>query len=110
SLATNLDLRTGGAMLRDAGAVRDLAASLAEGLQAYLREVSARLPGAALVLQIDEPSLPAVLAGQVPTESGFSTLPAIEETVATETLREIVSAVGVPVIFHCCAPDPPVEL
>ena len=110
TLATNLDLRAGGAMLRDTGAVRDLAASLAEGLRAHLREVSARVPGATLVLQIDEPSLPAVLAGQVPTESGFATLRAVEETTAAETLREIVSTVGVPVIFHCCAPEAPVGL
>lgn len=110
TLATNLDLRTGGALLRDHGAVRDLAASLAEGLRAYLRELSARVPGATLVLQIDEPSLPAVLAGQVPTESGFGTLRAVEEATATETLRQVVSAVEVPVVVHCCAPSAPVRL
>lgn len=110
TLATNLDLRTGGALLRDPGAVRDLAASLAEGLRSHLRELSARVPGASLVLQIDEPSLPAVLAGQVPTESGFGTLRAVEEQTATEILRDVVSAVGVPVVAHCCAPDAPVGL
>ena len=31
-----------------------------------------RLPGRHLCVQLDEPSLPAVLAGHVPTESGFS--------------------------------------
>lgn len=108
TLATNLELRTGGPILRDPGAVRDLTASLAEGLRRHAGELAARVPGAKVVLQLDEASLPAVLAGQVPTESGFSTLPAIEEFTATEALRTVVDAVGVPVIVHCCAPRVPI--
>jgi methionine synthase II (cobalamin-independent) len=108
TLATNLELRTGGPMLRDPGAVRDLTASLAEGLRRHVDELVARLPGASVVLQLDEASLPAVLAGQVPTESGFGTLPAIEAVTATEVLRTVVDAAGVPVIVHCCAPDVPI--
>ena len=107
TLATNLELRTGGPMLRDPGAVRDLTASLAEGLHRHVRELTARLPGARLVLQLDEASLPAVLAGQVPTESGFSTLAAVPENTAIDALRTVVDAVGVPVIVHCCAPEVP---
>lgn len=110
TLATNLELRTGGPMLRDPGAVRDLTSSLAEGLRLHIEELATRLPGASLVLQIDEASLPAVLAGRVPTESGFSTLGAVDETIATEVLRTIVDTVGVPVIVHCCAPDVPILL
>src|SRR5919198_856510 len=49
------------------GAARDLAESLSEGLQAHLDEVRRRLPAATPVLQLDEPSLPAVLAGAVAT-------------------------------------------
>lgn len=108
TLATNLDLRSGGVMLRDAGAVRDLVASLGEGLRAHLREVTDRVPGAHVVLQIDEPSLPAVLTGQVPTESGFSTLRPVGEATATHRLREIVEAVDVPVIVHCCGLNAPI--
>lgn len=110
SLATNLELRTGGPMLRDAGAVQDLTTSLAEGLRSHVAEVAARVPGARPVLQLDEASLPAVLGGQVPTESGFATLPPVEATVATEALRTVIGAVGVPVVVHCCAPDVPVGL
>jgi methionine synthase II (cobalamin-independent) len=110
TLATNLELRGGGPMLRDHGAVYDLTGSLAEGLRAHLAEVSARLPGAQLLLQLDEASLPAVLAGQVPTESGFGTLPAVEQSTVVEILRTVVEAAGVPVIVHCCAPDAPVAL
>jgi methionine synthase II (cobalamin-independent) len=110
TLATNLELRTGGPMLRDPGAVRDLTSSLAEGLRQHIDELATRLPGAQVVLQLDEASLPAVLAGQVPSESGFSTLAAVEETTATEVLRTVVDTAGVPVIVHCCAPDVPMRL
>src|SRR5690606_1814710 len=92
TLAANLELRTGGAVLRDPGAVADLTASLAEGLRHHVTEVGARVPGADLLVQLDEASLPAVLAGQVPTESGFSTLRAVERSVVTEALREVVRA------------------
>ena len=110
TLATNLELRTGGAMLRDLGAVRDLTESLAEGLRGHVAEVTARVPGASVLVQLDEASLPAVLAGQVPTESGFSTLPAVERAAVAGALRSVVDRVGVPVIVHCCAPDAPVGL
>jgi len=110
TLAANLELRTGGAVLRDPGAVADLTASLAEGLRHHIAEVAARVPGANLMVQLDEASLPAVLAGQVPTESGFGTLRAVESTVVTEALREVVRAIEVPVVVHCCAPDVPLAV
>lgn len=110
TLAASLDLPIGGRMLRDPGAVRDLVASLAEGVRLHLAELSRRLPRARFLLQVDEPSLPAVLAGHVPTESGFSVLRAVEAEPATRSLAEIVNAAGVPVVVHCCAPDVPVGL
>lgn len=110
TLAANLELRTGGVLLRDPGAVADLAASLAEGLSAHLAEVAHRVPGARLLLQLDEASLPGVLAGQVPTESGFGTLRPVERVTAVEALRTVIGAARVPVVVHCCAPDPPTGL
>ena len=110
TLAAGLDLPVGGRMLRDPGAVRDLAASLAEGVRAHVAEVAARLPGARILLQLDEPSLPAVLAGQVPTESGWQTLRAVPVATATDALARVVAAAGVPVVVHCCAPGVPVAL
>jgi hypothetical protein len=110
SLAAALNLAVGGALLRDTGAVRDLTTSLAEGLARHLRELARRIPGARLLLQLDEPSLPAVLAGRVPTESGFGALRPVEESTARDRLREVVEAAGVPVLAHCCAPEVPIEL
>src|SRR6266545_2176675 len=61
-------------------------------------------------LQLDEPSLPAVLAGPAPTESGFSTLPAPEPATVQGALAGIVETVSVPVVVHCCAAGVPVGL
>ncbi|MEV0727186.1 methionine synthase [Polymorphospora sp. NPDC050346] len=110
TLAAGIDLPIGGRMLRDHGAVRDLAGSLAEGLRNHVADVRRRLPRATVLLQLDEPSLPAVLAGRVPTESGFSAYRAVEPGTATALLREVVEAVDTPVVVHCCAPDVPLDL
>ncbi|MFK3980119.1 methionine synthase [Micromonospora sp. NPDC050397] len=110
SLAANVDLAIGGRLLRDPGAVRDLAGSLAEGLRAHVADVRRRLPRATVLLQLDEPSLPQVLAGRVPTESGFGAYRPVETGTARDLLRVVVDAVDTPVLLHCCAPDVPLEL
>ena len=110
TLAATLDLPIGGRMLRDAGAVRDLTDSLAEGLRRHVADVQKRLPGATVLLQLDEPSLPTVLAGRVPTESGLSAYKAVAGPDAATVLRTVVEAVGVPVIVHSCAPGVPLQV
>jgi methionine synthase II (cobalamin-independent) len=107
TLAAGIDRTIGGRLLRDPGAVRDLTASLAEGLRRHVDDVRKRVPGASLLLQLDEPSLAAVLAGQVPTESGLGAYRAIDAVDAASALRTVVEAVGVPVVMHCCAPGVP---
>ena len=107
TLAAAVELLHGDKMLADPGAVRDLAASLADGLAVHLGDVRKRVPGAEVLLQLDEPALPGVLRGTVPTASGFGRLRAVEEQVARETLRQVIDAAGVPVIVHCCAPNVP---
>jgi methionine synthase II (cobalamin-independent) len=110
TLAAEVDLPIGGRLLRDAGAVRDLAGSLGEGVRNQVAEVSRRLPRATVLLQLDEPSLPAVLAGRVPTESGLSAYPPVKEALARDLLTGVIQAAGAPVVIHCCAPDVPVDL
>ncbi|GAA2911580.1 hypothetical protein Acy02nite_60030 [Actinoplanes cyaneus] len=107
TLAASLDLPIGGRMLRDPGAVRDLTDSLAEGLRRHVADVRKRVPGATVLLQLDEPSLPAVLAGHVPTESGLSAYRAVDGPDAATRLRTVVEALDAPVVVHCCAPDLP---
>ena len=111
TLAAALELRSGESALSDPGACRDLAASLAEGLRLHLAEVRRRIPGARLVLQLDEPSLTAVLRGQVKTASGYRTHRAVDRQIVESTLRDVlgVHADG-PVVVHSCAPDVPFAL
>jgi methionine synthase II (cobalamin-independent) len=108
TLAATLELsRTMDVALSDPGAVADLTASLAEGAAAYAADVARRLPGARLVVQFDEPALPSVLAGQVPTQSGFSRLAAVEDDTAAERLSQVLDAVAAYTVVHCCATTVP---
>ncbi|GAA1410956.1 methionine synthase [Kitasatospora putterlickiae] len=110
TLAASVELKHGEKALADPGACRDIAGSLTEGLRRHLADVRRRVPGAEVVLQLDEPSLPAVLAGEVKTASGFQRLRAVDRQVAEETLREVVRALDAPVVVHCCAPRVPLPL
>ncbi|MET9157139.1 methionine synthase [Streptomyces parvulus] len=112
TLAAALELRGGEAVLSDPGACRDLAASLAEGLRLHLAEIRRRVPGARPVLQLDEPSLNAVLRGQVRSASGYRTHRAVDRQLVEAALREVAGAQsgGDPVVVHSCAPDVPFAL
>jgi hypothetical protein len=111
TLAASLELATGHRVVGDPGAVRDLTQSLTEGLRLHLAEIERRVPGAAPVLQLDEPSLPAVLAGAVPTPSGYGTVRAVEAQVAEQALHDVLSAAPAGGrVVHCCADDVPIGL
>ena len=109
TLAATLELPRGERVLADHGAVDDLAQALAEGLRDHLADLGRRLPGTRMVLQLDEPGLPGVLAAQVPTSSGWATLRAPDAQRAVEVLRTTLEAASATVV-HCCAPAPPIEL
>ncbi|SCE66887.1 methionine synthase [Micromonospora mirobrigensis] len=110
TMAAAVELPIGGRLLRDPGAVRDLAGSLADGLRAHVEAVTRRLPRASVLLQLDEPALPTVLAGRVPTESGLGTYRPVDAEVARALIGSVITAAGVPTVVHCCAPDVPLEL
>jgi hypothetical protein len=107
TLAANLGVAHVGRVLADHGARRDLAQSLAESVTELLGEVGRRLPGVELVLQLDEPSLPAVAAGAVPTPGGFFRHRAIDLPELITALGWVVSAAegaGARTVLHSCAP------
>lgn len=119
TLAATVELQHGDKLLADMGAVRDVAESLAEGLRVHAEDVRKRVPGAQLIIQLDEPALPGVLKGTVPTASGFGKLRIVEENVARDVLRTVIDGArsggggddgGAQVIVHCCAPDVPLVL
>jgi Cobalamin-independent synthase, Catalytic domain len=111
TLAAGVELPSGHAIVADAGAMRDLIASMVEGLRLHLAEIGRRIPSASLVVQLDEPSLPAVRAGQVPTPSGYGTVPAVEGTVVRQGLAEVLAvAPDGGRVVHCCGANPPAAL
>lgn len=110
TLAASLERSRGDRAVVDAGARRDLAQSLTEGLAAHTADVAARVPGAQVVVQVDEPSVPAVLQGALPTASGFGRLPAVEESVVEQELTAVLAALPRPVVLHCCARRMPLRL
>ncbi|MGY1780396.1 methionine synthase [Geodermatophilus sp. SYSU D01036] len=110
TLAAGLERERGERAVVDAGARRDLGQSLAEGIAAHVAAVTARVPGAQVVVQLDEPSLPAVLQGALPTASGFGRLPAVAAPDVEAELGAVVAALPGPVVVHCCANRAPLDL
>ncbi|MDN5766710.1 MAG: methionine synthase [Humibacillus sp.] len=110
SLAADLWLNRGERAIVDEGACRDLVESLAEGVRTHVRTVRSLVPGAEIVLQVDEPSLPTVLAGRLPTASGFGRLPSLDPQVATAGLATVLRAHDGDTVVHCCAAEPPLPL
>jgi len=111
TLASSLWLTRGERALADPGATRDVLASLAEGLRLHVQAVASLVPGATLVVQLDEPGVPAVLAGRLPTASGYGRVRAVPAPVVSDGLREVLTAAGDrATVIHCCAPDVPLPL
>jgi Cobalamin-independent synthase, Catalytic domain len=108
TLAATIELaRSQDPALADPGAVADLTESLAEGTAAHVDEVRRRVPGAQVLLQLDEPALPRVLAGAVPTASGLNRLPVPEPADAEARLATVIQAAGAFPLVHCCGPAVP---
>ena len=113
TLAATVEKPRGDRALSDQGARRELAQALAEGLLAHVADVRRRLPAADLVVQVDEPALPAVLAGSIPTASGFHRHRSVDAPGASPALEGVFAAVteaGARAVAHCCAADVPVGL
>ena len=113
TLAASLWLPRGDRVLSDHGATRDLGQSLAAGLVAHLEHVRTLVPGASPIVQLDEPSLPAVLSGGLKTLSGVGRLRRIDDGEARDVLGHVVDTVkaaGAQVVVHSCAPDVPMSL
>lgn len=130
TLAASVERPRGGRALGDDGARRDLSQSLAAGIAELLSEVGRRLPGLDLIVQLDEPLLPAVEVGGLTTVSGYDRHRPVESpelsTAITETVRAIEDAagnhpdspgtdaresIGIPTAWlHCCAAGFPLQL
>jgi hypothetical protein len=111
TLAATLELpRTLNVAIADPGAVADLTASLAEGAAAHVAELGKRVPGARIAVQFDEPALPAVAGGEIPTASGWSRLRPVEAEVLRDRLAQVLAAIQGYTVVHSCAAGVPFGL
>lgn len=110
TLAATTSLPRGELVLADHGARRDLAQALAEAVAGHVAEVRRRVPRATVLLQLDEPALPAVLAGTIPTSSGFGRHRVVHPPEASALLETVIGATDADVVVHCCAADVPIGL
>jgi hypothetical protein len=113
TLAAALQRQRGEVAVSDPGARRDVVESLAVGLGDVLAAVRRAASGARLVVLLDEPSLPAVLLGRVPTASGYDSLRAVPAQEVREGLRAVVDAAHAAeaaVVLRCHDEDAPVTL
>ncbi|WP_068156695.1 methionine synthase [Rhodococcus phenolicus] len=109
TLAAHTELTTGRRVLTDPGAVRDLSESLGEGLSRHAAEITRRT-GAAVVVQLDEPALPDVLAGTLKGRTILETVAAVPEPEAQHVLDTTIEATRRPVAVHCCGGTVPTAL
>jgi methionine synthase II (cobalamin-independent) len=111
TMAAMMERPRGDRLLADRGARRDLSQSLAEGIAQLVAELTRRLPDVEFSIQLDEPLLPAVLAGSIATASGLSRHSAIEVSEVSGAISHTVHRLApTPIAVHCCAIAPPIEL
>jgi methionine synthase II (cobalamin-independent) len=114
TLAATVERPRGDKVLADFGARRELAQAMAEGLTVHVADLRRRLPsGHRLVVQVDEPALVAVLAGSVPTASGFGRHRTVHPPEASQALGWVLDAIagaGAEPWVHSCASGTPLEL
>lgn len=114
TLAATVERPRGDRILADRGARRDLVQALAAGVADHVEDLRRRLPRAnRIVVQVDEPSLPGVLAGRVPTASGFHRHRSVDRPEAAAGIEAVVDAVrsaGAEPVVHCCAGEVPFDL
>ncbi len=110
TLAASVRLHRGERALVDRGASAELVESLAAGVAAWVADIRRLVPGAEVVLQLDEPSLPAVLEGLLPTDSGFGRIRAVDPQVAARGLQSVLAAHDGPTVIHSCHPAAPLPL
>jgi methionine synthase II (cobalamin-independent) len=108
TLAAQLELPGGHRAITDPGAVRDLAGSLAEGMTAHREQLQRRLD-TPVVVQFDEPLLPAALEGRLAGVTSLTPVHPVDKSVAIGLLDDCVALVGAEVALHSCAAGLPWE-
>lgn len=111
TLAALLELQTGHRMVRDHGAVRDLAQALGEAVAVHIDDVRRRIPGASPLARLDEARLSDVLAGGISTPSGLDRYRAVGGQQAGELIAAVVRSAGdSDVALRCGGNAPPLDV
>ena len=114
TLASSVELPGGERAIVDLGAAREVTESLADGIRSLLGNLARLIPGAAIIVQLAEPSLPAVLAGTIPTASGYGRLRAVEAQAVIQGLELVLeqsrAAGAAGTVIHCCDRTAPIPV
>lgn len=107
TLAASVETASGALALADAGLVAELGQALTIAAADHVSDVRRRLGTREIVLQVDEPSLPAVLRGRIRTASGFGRYAPVSAPEASVLLRSLADTSGIArSVLHCCAEYP----
>ena len=114
TLAAGVEAARGTRLVADRGACSDLAAALSEALAEHVSTIARRIPGAQVVVQLDEPSLPTVMAARIRTPSGRGALRVPEDAELVAGLSMVARAgmdAGAELtVGHCCDRDVPFDV
>jgi hypothetical protein len=114
TLAAGVEAVRGTRLVADAGACADLAEALGEALAGHVAMIGRRIPGAEVVVQVDEPALPIVVAGHIRTPGGRGALRVPELPELASGLRVVADAAtragAVTTVAHCCDREVPFDV
>ena len=113
ALAAEVADPAGEAVIRDRGAVSELAAALAETVRDLIARVARAVPGAHLVIELVEDVIPGVLAGRIRMTSGRLFHRSVEPMVVQTHLGTVVQGIheaGARAAIRCFTPRTPVDL
>ncbi len=105
TLAAHVELPNGEPILSDPGATAELVAVMRVAGAELARRIRRDAPVVQLQMQVDEPSVPAVLAGRVSTQSGRSVVaPVAARTVESAWAADVAFFADehVDLALHCC--------
>lgn len=106
TLAANLETPRGHRALTDAGALRDLTEALIEGIAGHAAELTRRM-GAEVIVQIDEPWVARIAAGEVPGTHDFDRLAPVPPEEMGARLHSVIEGVREETLLNMCGQVPP---